>query len=288
MRPCRRYRKIFVEILYNGLGPAQRLEFETHLEECPRCQEAHARFASTLGIMDQRRRPEPGKAFWASYLERLTKRMDKESRSVREPVVARHRTYGFRIRPIWAVPIAAAACLILGIWLGKYAFHGSAADRRADMEPRTGSLAESSTADSGIMASLRTRTDEYFERSKVLLLGIVNFDAEAEDPNALNLPRKREISRDLVREAGSLKEEWSSVNSDKKLVELISDLEVILLQIANLESNHDLPAVEIVKSGVDRRGILLKINIEAMRRSNADDPRRTPKESETLTKEKRT
>jgi hypothetical protein len=51
------------------------------------------------------------------------------------------------------------------------------------------------------------------------------------------------------------------------MVDLITDLELILLQIANLESEYNIPEIEMVKSGVDRRGILLKINIEEMRRS---------------------
>ena len=48
---------------------------------------------------------------------------------------------------------------------------------------------------------------------------------------------------------------------------MVSDLEVILMQIANLESDYDLPAIEMVKSGVERRGIFLKINIEEMEKN---------------------
>ena len=57
---------------------------------------------------------------------------------------------------------------------------------------------------------------------------------------------------------------------------LIDDLEVILLQIANLEAEHDVPAIELVRSGVDRRGILLKIQVEQMRRTPAPEPRMPP------------
>jgi len=53
---------------------------------------------------------------------------------------------------------------------------------------------------------------------------------------------------------------------------LVSDLEVILLQIANLESEHNLSTIEMVQSGVDRRGILLKINLEEMRQTETHYP----------------
>ena len=64
-----------------------------------------------------------------------------------------------------------------------------------------------------------------------------------------------------------LKDDLTDANR-RKLYQLVSDLEVILLQIANLESQNDLPAVEMIRSGVDRRGILLKINLEEMERDN--------------------
>jgi hypothetical protein len=47
----------------------------------------------------------------------------------------------------------------------------------------------------------------------------------------------------------------------RRLRELVADLETVLLQIANLESGNDLEAVEFVKQGVENRGLLLKINL---------------------------
>jgi hypothetical protein len=97
----------------------------------------------------------------------------------------------------------------------------------------------------------------------MLLLGLVNFDSDSEDAYALNLPYQKQISQNLVNEASFLKEELDAP-AHQQLRDLIEDLEIILLQIANLESEHDLSGIELVKSGVDRRGILLKINLEEM------------------------
>jgi hypothetical protein len=52
---------------------------------------------------------------------------------------------------------------------------------------------------------------------------------------------------------------------DRRLEKLVGDLELILMQIANLEEKEDLPEIELVKDGVDRKGLLLKINLEQMR-----------------------
>jgi hypothetical protein len=52
--------------------------------------------------------------------------------------------------------------------------------------------------------------------------------------------------------------------ANRQLIQLISQLELILLQIANLETKHDLAAVELVREGITREGLLLKINITEM------------------------
>jgi hypothetical protein len=117
-------------------------------------------------------------------------------------------------------------------------------------------------------AKLQQRTQDFLGRSEILLLGIVHFDPSKQDQAAIDIPRQKQISKDLVQEASSLKKELSK-NKDRRLEKLVGDLELILVQIANLEEKEDLPEIEIVKSGVDRKGILLKINLEQMRSRSA-------------------
>lgn len=125
-------------------------------------------------------------------------------------------------------------------------------------------------------AMLETRARHYMDRSKVLLLGLVNFDPSADDPAALDLPRRQAAARRLVDEAAPLKDDLAAAD-EQRLRELVADLEVILLQIANLEAEHDVPAIEMVRSGVDRRALLLKINVEQMRLAEPDADEGTPR-----------
>ncbi len=111
------------------------------------------------------------------------------------------------------------------------------------------------------------RAENYIERSKILLLALANFDPARKDSYGLDLPRQKEISRGLVAEAAFLKGDLQSP-ADRRLRELVSDLEVILLQIANLESENDLESVELVQRGVDERGLLMKINLNDMERED--------------------
>ena len=55
--------------------------------------------------------------------------------------------------------------------------------------------------------------------------------------------------------------------------QLVEDLEIILLQIANLEEDVDLPAIELIQNTAQNTGVLLKINVEQMRRDAASQSR---------------
>ena len=84
------------------------------------------------------------------------------------------------------------------------------------------------------------------------------------------LSHQKQISQQLVKEADLLKQQLKNP-AQHRLRELIIELEVILLQIANLETTNDLTGIELIKSGIDRNGILLKINLEEMKESNRKD-----------------
>jgi hypothetical protein len=122
---------------------------------------------------------------------------------------------------------------------------------------------------------LNERAINYLERSKVLLLGIVN--SSSAEP-ASGLQKEQQVSRLLVSEAEELKNSLSDAD-EQRMKQLITDLEVILLQIANLEEEKGFPAVEIVRSGVERRGILLKINLEQMRSQENSVPKAPKQET---------
>jgi hypothetical protein len=239
MNSCRKCRRFFPEALYQELAEDKRRRFEEHLKDCPSCAAEFEKMKSTLRIMAQRVRREPGQEFWGGYWTRLASKLQEEEQR-------RRRTSPLVLLPKWTYQAAAAVVLIvLGIFLGRVFFTSPG--------PKTQLVA-------GKEAENMLRAENYFERSKVVLLAMVNFDPKAKDPYGLNFPEQKRVSRELVREAGYLKTQFSEP-SQKRMRELVTDLEVILLQIANLEQQQGLAAVELVKQGVDERGILFKINL---------------------------
>ena len=109
------------------------------------------------------------------------------------------------------------------------------------------------------------RTVNYLNRSKVLVLGLINLDEDVEELNSFDFSQHTRVSNELLQEAGYLKQALDKPQS-RRLQSLVVDLEAILLEIATLSQQSDIPAVERVRSDVEDRSILFKINMEEMRR----------------------
>jgi hypothetical protein len=261
MIPCRDYEPLFIESFYNEISTENQKRLEEHLKECQKCAAEFSNMKATLNVMDRHVKKEPPEEFWANFLPNLEKRLEKEESRKLEPKIISWRQ-NFTTKYAWAVRLAAAIAFVsIGIFIGKY-FKNEPSEQAAIMKTEPSQIAVPANA------SADERAMRYLKRSQVLLLGLVNFEPESTDSYVPDLSRKKEISEELIQEASVLKRDLNAP-SQRRLKELVSDLEVILVQIANLEEQNDLPQIELVKSGVDRKGILLKINLEEMLRNDS-------------------
>jgi hypothetical protein len=122
-----------------------------------------------------------------------------------------------------------------------------------------------------VLASADVRAREYIERSQVLLLALVNSTPDStENGQSFDLQRTR--AGELVQEASTLRDDLPG-SDNRRLRELVTNLQMILREIANLESQNDFDAVEVIRNRVDREGVLLQIDVEQMR---SDDARKKP------------
>jgi hypothetical protein len=107
------------------------------------------------------------------------------------------------------------------------------------------------------------RVNDYLDRSRTLLIGIVNMPSGVGREAKIDLTLESAISHDLVSEARSLKEELRSPRAARAR-DLIAELELLLLQIANLEKNQESVGVNLIREGLERGSIMLRITIERM------------------------
>ena len=271
MSDCKKCQDLFCEAFYEELNAEQKNFVESHISVCEGCESEYDEVTSTLKIMGKRARPEPEQAYWNGYWNKLARRMEEE-KSLAPKTESRWRTFirAFTLAPKWALQTAAAVVLVvLGIYLGKMIFSPSVPGvQQVRQLPAVTSQVEPDV-------EFTHRAQNYIERSKLILLALINFDPETEDSYALDLPYQQQVSRELVREASFLKQGIADPDQ-RRLRDLIADLEVILLQIANLESERDFEAIELVKKGVDSRGILLQIHVTDFRQSTKIRDKTTP------------
>jgi hypothetical protein len=256
MSDCQKYQDMFIDALYGELSLEDKPVFEKHLKECGLCRQEYEEMTATVDTMSQRVRPEPEAEFFDGYWDRLAERMVKERvvHTTREKWWKSlfSKQTGSILR--WGYQAVASILLVIvGIFLGRMFFApGQGTDQPARMAQAV------SQPDPQIAVS--QRAFDYIQRSKLIVLAISNFDSQNQDPYTLDLPYQQQVSRELVQEASWLKEELSG-RHHHRLQELVSDLEVILLQIANLEEESDMSAIELVQDGVKSRGILFKIHL---------------------------
>jgi len=270
MSECKKCRSLFLEYFYGELDSPKKKFFDDHILVCKKCNSQFEEMEAVLQFTGKRVRPEPPEEFWDSYEKKLDRRIEIENEKPERR---------FKVIPKWAYQAAAAVALIvIGVFIGRALFS----------PPIPG--VQHASRQLGLATQLQPemilvhRSQDYIERTKLILLALVNFDPSIEDPYALDLPYQKQISRELVEEASFLKKELAE-SDQERLENLVTSLEIILLQIANLESENDLEAIEIVKEGIDRRGILMEINLTDLRLSmkkgersmSPEQPSRKPK-----------
>jgi hypothetical protein len=261
MTECQKYGRLFAEALYGHLDNSERSAFEAHLGQCDLCREEYEGLRATLLEMGKRERREPDPAFWEGYWERLASRMHRE-KALYQPHPAGQRRPSwdwlrFRV-PRWALQAGAALLLVaVGVLIGRmWLLPPSVSVQTAAVNGGPAST---------LSMELASRTQDYFQRSQLVLLAIVNFDRASEDPYTLDLPYKKRLSQELVREADWLKQGLAE-SRQRRLRDLVADLEAVLLQIADLEEAGDMDAIELVQTGVQSRGLFLKMHLAEVNR----------------------
>jgi hypothetical protein len=254
--PCKKYESSIAAKIFGDLSAADEPKLQTHLSDCAKCRAALAEMQQALNAVGAPIRPEMPQHFWEGYWHRLVARMEKDERTAPKPAFAPLHLWKW-LRTQWHehplfVPLARTAgilaLLFVGVLVGHYWWP----------QTETPQITSPLTVEA---QPVQARADQWLERSKILLIGVVNEDFS--DPAQSDFSQQRQISRSLVTEARALRREISPA-ANRQLLQLMSQLELILLQIANLEAEHDLSAVDLVRDGIARDGLLLKINIAEM------------------------
>ena len=262
---CDSIQHLMVDALFGDIENEKETTLLEHLDSCGSCSQMFAEMQSTLAVTSNVADELPPESYWVGFQQRLDERIAAEQQ--RKPVI-KLSALGDRLRRMFFPPkrpqlafmyqVGLAVMLVLvGVLIGRYGFTGGA----TSTELTTHESADSTAIKAMQLASL---TESYLNRSGILLLGLVNHDVTSDGNTILNFEHKRDVAGSLVQEAAVLK---ASLNhsEEAQLLMLIEELEKILLQIANLELQEDMPGIEMIQQGIEGRALMLKINLETMK-----------------------
>jgi len=264
MNECKRCKRMIKKALYEELNNKESKFFYEHLKLCGECSKEFEELKNTLDLFKTQPKPEPDPAFINDFWNLLEPKLANK----KQPLNIKYMGYikSLRFNFTWKYQLAgAAALLLIGIFIGRYFISEQTKSTQFSIPGNERAVAE--------QPAVNIEAANYIERSKVLLLGLMNFDPATDDIETISLPKQKEISRELLEQTAGLKTELNN-SRQQQLSKLVSDIELILLQIANLETKHDLSGIELIQDGVRTRGIFLKINIEEMKKASTDS---TPK-----------
>jgi len=225
-------------------------EVEKHLASCKRCTAELKQLESTLSALG--RRPaaaseERSPDFWKDFSFRVEQRLHDVHARHRAPVSPWRAIESFFVfdRPL-AISLCSVAVLIvlaIGIW-------ALSINRQQNKIVQTAPARQQEQMD-----SVREEMSRYFRKSKTLLVGITNM--KLPENQSIDFSAERRASQELVHQARYLKNQPMDVRSAR----LIDDMERILIELANLKQDNNLPNVEIVRSGIHQGNLLFKIRM---------------------------
>ncbi len=253
MSSCGRCQKMMVGALYQELPSRQQHAFDKHLATCPICAEEYQQLLWTLDIMGRRQAPAMDPAYWEGFWDRLSGRLEPGRRKALRPD---WRSWfppaGLPVRPVWISVAAAVLLIATGVYIGRSIYvsqpDGAPAAARAEV------------IDPAVVAEFNSLASRYLERSRVLLLGLDNFDTEYDDPAVIDFPRQQMISQELLYRGRELRSHQVAA-SNQGLQYLIDQIELVLLQLANSEGQNLKWTIQLLQEGIDKNAILLKITL---------------------------
>jgi hypothetical protein len=125
----------------------------------------------------------------------------------------------------------------------------------------------------GVVVAAPSDPYRFIDRSQVVLLSLLNHGG-GDDTAAADYDAQRRHAGTLVAEGRQVQEQLNAPE-DRRLRELVGQLQLILREIANLEADSDLDAVEMIRNRVDREGVLLQSDLTQMREASAGHKKET-------------
>ena len=240
------YREKMILYLADELEPGERESLERRIEADEDLARELAELRQLLQFADETQPPEPPAAYWRGFWSRLEPKLKRESLWSRfvSVFVPRH---GLQL----ATGFAAMGLLLIVALVLLYQV----------MVPQS----EKPTITTTSIKIERTEgyfeyvADEHLERSRLLLQEVVNI-ASSGPLTAERLTDNRRRSEELLSENRTYRQAAERHN-DERLAGLLRELELVLMDIANIDPNVAQDALANLQSRIVKKDLLERIKI---------------------------
>ena len=277
MTACERQQSGDIELyFYDELGPAERSEVESHLRSCPECRRAFDELGTIRSALAARPVVDaPPGGDWTGFMRRLDEavRFDRDTHRQVDDTV-RGGAWSPRVvsigrarrRAAYAPYLATAAVLTL---VTSALVHVARSTPRPTRAP---AAAEATTpapiappvlvpavSERSTDAAFAALSEQHFERSKLVVLGLANKDPHHaresdwayERGLATNLLSDTRLYRMAAEDRGM-----------KTLADVMGDLELVLLQ-TSLADAPDAGVLEQIQRLIHKRDLVTKMDVAA-------------------------
>jgi hypothetical protein len=250
MRTHREIQLVLYDYLQKALPDGEQSEVEAHIRVCDECRHELESFRSvlaSLGTPEESPSEQLPESYWRAFANSVDARVRRERKVPvkrgERLLAAAGEFLSVRWKPLvagsWALALALLAFLLT---------QQSLVDEPPVPEPAV-------TAQETSIDTSAARVQQYLRKSKSLLVGLTNMKIAKRAP--VDFAVERRTSRELAEESRLLRRE----PLDPRGRRLVGDLEKIFIELANTPENGALPAVEMVRSGIEQENLLFKIRM---------------------------
>lgn len=257
MTPCDVAAAGTIELyFYDELGPDEREAFERHLAGCRDCRDA----LGELGVIRAAlaARPvvsAPPSGDWSAFMTRLDAAIG-DGGDVARVVPMRPRP-SFRRRPLAAYVAMAALLALVTTSVLLVIRSRSGVSPAVAPSPSARSVAAPAEPSSGDDRAFEALSEEHFERSKLVVLGLATKDADR--TTSADWTYERQLATSLLSDTRMYRLAAEDRGLDR-LAGVMRDLELVLLQ-TSLTDERDPAALPQIQRLIHRRDLLEKMDV---------------------------